>query len=61
MSARAGGLRDICAAQIQALHEHGLDVHLAMPNYRLYARVLDRSLVHLKAAPGQSDSSQIAA
>jgi glycogen synthase len=37
--ARAGGLGDICAAQIQALHEHGLDVHLAMPNYRnLFAR-----------------------
>ena len=27
----------------------------------LYARALDRSLVHLKAAPDQSDSSQIAA
>ena len=34
ISARAGGLGDICAAQIQALCEHGLDVHLAMPNYR---------------------------
>ncbi|MBC2713279.1 MAG: glycogen/starch synthase [Desulfosarcina sp.] len=34
ISARAGGLGDICAAQIHALYEHGVDVHLAMPNYR---------------------------
>lgn len=32
--ARAGGLGDICAAQIHALFERGVDVHLAMPNYR---------------------------
>ena len=39
LSARAGGLGDICTAQIQVLHEQGLDVHLAMPNYRnLFAR-----------------------
>ena len=34
ISARAGGLGDICAAQIHAMHEWGLDVHLAMPDYR---------------------------
>ena len=34
ISARAGGLGDICAAQIHALYEGGVDVHLAMPNYR---------------------------
>ena len=34
ISARAGGLGDICAAQIHALYERGVDVHLAMPNYR---------------------------
>ena len=34
ISARAGGLGDICAAQIHALYEHGMDVHLAIPNYR---------------------------
>ncbi len=34
ISARAGGLGDICAAQIHMLHELGADVHLAMPNYR---------------------------
>jgi glycogen synthase len=34
ISARAGGLGDICAAQIHALYEQGLDVHLAIPNYR---------------------------
>lgn len=31
---RAGGLGDICATQIHALHERGMDVHLATPNYR---------------------------
>ncbi|MFH1982615.1 MAG: glycogen/starch synthase [Pseudomonadota bacterium] len=34
ISARAGGLGDICAAQIHALYARGLDVHLAMPDYR---------------------------
>ena len=34
ISARAGGLGDICSAQIHALYEHGMDVHLALPNYR---------------------------
>ena len=34
VSARAGGLGDICAAQIHALYEQGIDVHLAIPNYR---------------------------
>ena len=34
LSARAGGLGDICAALIHLLYEHGIDVHLAMPNYR---------------------------
>ncbi len=30
ISTKAGGLGDICTAQVQALYEHGLDVHLAM-------------------------------
>lgn len=34
ISARAGGLGDICAAHIHMLLELGVDVHLAMPNYR---------------------------
>jgi len=34
ISARAGGLGDICAAQVHTLYERGVDVHLAMPNYR---------------------------
>lgn len=34
ISARAGGLGDICAVQIHALYERGVDVHLAIPNYR---------------------------
>ncbi len=34
ISARAGGLGDICATQIHALCKTGLDVHLALPNYR---------------------------
>ena len=32
--ARAGGLGDVCAAQMRALCEQGVDVHLAIPNYR---------------------------
>jgi starch synthase len=34
ISARAGGLGDICSAQIHTLFERGVDVHLALPNYR---------------------------
>ncbi|HSO20667.1 MAG TPA: glycogen/starch synthase [Desulfosarcina sp.] len=34
ITARAGGLGDICAAQIHALYERDVDVHLALPNYR---------------------------
>lgn len=34
ISARAGGLGDICTGQVHALFELGLDVHLALPNYR---------------------------
>jgi starch synthase len=34
IAARAGGLGDICSAQIHGLFEQGIDVHLAMPNYR---------------------------
>ncbi len=34
ISARAGGLGDICAAQMHALSERGVEVHLAIPNYR---------------------------
>ncbi|WP_319525002.1 glycogen/starch synthase [uncultured Desulfosarcina sp.] len=34
IAARAGGLGDICSAQIHGLFEQGADVHLAMPNYR---------------------------
>jgi starch synthase len=34
ISARTDGLGDICAALIQALYERGVDVHLAIPNYR---------------------------
>jgi len=34
ISARAGGLGDICSAQIHALYERDVDVHLALPNYR---------------------------
>ncbi len=34
ITARAGGLGDICSAQIHALYERDVDVHLALPNYR---------------------------
>ena len=34
ISARASALGDICGAHIHALTSHGLDVHLATPNFR---------------------------
>jgi glycogen synthase len=34
IAARASGLGDICAAHIHALYVNGIDVHLAMPDYR---------------------------
>ena len=34
ISARAGGMGDICAGQIHALSECGIEVHLAIPHYR---------------------------
>lgn len=34
VSARSGGLGDICAAHIDTLFKQGFDVHLAIPNYR---------------------------
>lgn len=34
IAARAGGLGDICSAQIHGLFEQGVDIHLALPNYR---------------------------
>lgn len=34
LNAKAGGLGDVSAALIRALHEQGADVHLAIPDYR---------------------------
>ncbi len=34
MSAKAGGLADVSAALICDLHRRGIDVHVALPNYR---------------------------
>ncbi len=34
MSAKAGGLADVSAALVSALHDQGADVHVALPNYR---------------------------
>jgi len=34
LSAKAGGLADVSAALINALFEHGADVHVALPDYR---------------------------
>ena len=51
ISARAGGLGDICTAQIHALYEQGLDVHLAMPNYR---NVFNTSGLHMRGIDIQS-------
>lgn len=34
MSAKAGGLADVSASLVSALHDLGADVHVALPNYR---------------------------
>src|SRR5688572_3315531 len=34
MSAKAGGLADVSAALVSALHDQQADVHVALPNYR---------------------------
>ncbi len=34
MSAKAGGLADVSASLVSALHDRGTDVHVAIPNYR---------------------------
>lgn len=55
ISTRAGGLGDICSAQIHALFEAGVDVHLAMPNYRNVFKINDRRMpgVDLQSRIGQ--------
>ena len=61
ISARAGGLGDICSAQIHALFEAGVDVHLAMPNYRNVFKINDRRMpgVDLQSRIGQLPESRI--
>ena len=34
LSAKAGGLADVSASLVSALHELGADVHVALPHYR---------------------------
>jgi len=34
LTAKAGGLADVSAALVNALFEHGVDVHVALPDYR---------------------------
>ncbi len=34
MCAKAGGLADVSASLVKALHDQGADVHVALPNYR---------------------------
>ena len=34
MSAKAGGMADVSASLVQALHSLGADVHVALPHYR---------------------------
>lgn len=54
ISARAGGLGDICAAQIQALCERGVDVHLAIPNYRNVFKINDHREPGVDIRPRQN-------
>ena len=42
ISARAGGLGDVTATLIQSLYTFGVDVHVAMPNYRQIFRANTR-------------------
>jgi ADP-glucose type glycogen/starch synthase len=45
MSAKAGGMADVSASLVQALHDQGADVHVALPNYRRMFH-LDVASVH---------------
>jgi len=45
--ARAGGMGDICTAQIHALYERGVDVHLAVPDYKNRPIEKDLSGIHI--------------
>lgn len=57
--ARAGGLGDLCAAQVQALYEYGLDVHLVIPNYCIgFSTVITRSVNFIHALRTSSGSHE---
>jgi len=45
MSAKAGGMADVSASLVQALHELGADVHVALPHYRRMFHVETAALV----------------
>ena len=45
MSAKAGGMADVSASLVQALHELGADVHVALPHYRRMFHVETAQLV----------------
>ena len=47
ISARAGGLGDVCAAVLRSLFEAGVDVHLCIPDYR---NVFNSNTGHAPAA-----------
>jgi len=34
LTAKAGGMADVCSGLVTALHELGADIHVALPNYR---------------------------
>ena len=49
LNAKAGGLADVSASLVSSLYEKGLDVHVALPNYRaMFSRkigkIIDRAL-----------------
>ena len=45
MSAKAGGMADVSASLVSALHELGADVHVALPHYRRMFHVETAQLV----------------
>ena len=42
ISARSGGMGDICTAQVHELYERGVDIHLAIPGFKNIPRIDDK-------------------
>ena len=58
MSAKAGGMADVSASLVQALHSLGADVHVALPHYRRMFHVETAQLVAGTRAATATSSSR---